>query len=137
MSGGGIYVYASNNNLAIIDSKCYYYRQIHQSNHPYSSGYPISQNKPYVIYKSSINISSAIEIVLLFDSLTNIRSTLDSINIYDNDIDRNLIETYTDAYPGIHLAPATLPPIIYIEFHGPDNSNTPYVKFLSNISVEY
>jgi hypothetical protein len=83
LSGGGVYVYATNHNIAILNLHCYLYREIYQSHHPYSSGVA-NNNEVYVIYSATINATDAIELVLVFDSLTNIRSSLDGISIYDN-----------------------------------------------------
>lgn len=100
--GGGIYAQSNHEGLKVIDSNAYWSMTTVESDHPYYSedavidpgGQSATQQ---VIMSETVTIYDAEELILYFDLLT---SFVDTLNIYDNSIDRNLLWRCVDQVPG-------------------------------------
>ena len=82
--GGGIFMQNQNNFFMMLDLQAYQNLTIVQSEHPYQSGEPSSQDNPYIILEKNVNIPEADRLIIEFDPLTDIDS-LDEILIYTNE----------------------------------------------------
>jgi hypothetical protein len=130
ITGGGLNIVSNNLNFAILDYDSYNNFQIVQSEHPYESFCPKEENQPFVIINATIQIVNTTGFILIFNHLTKIGNQ-DIFNIYDNNINRNLIYQYEGTeFPGVELPSVSITgDSFYYEFTGPmDEASCSYVQ---------
>jgi hypothetical protein len=88
-NGGGVFVTSEHENFLVTDMNTFAGLQTLETEHPYEAeSYDTVTSTRDVIYSSTMTIYGATELLLVFDLQTVFRN---SLSIYDNSVDRNLL----------------------------------------------
>ena len=119
-NGGGLYLDQLNDNFVIVSSSVYKQTQVVQTTHPYQS-LPPQNNVPQIILNQTITIEDADELIIVFDSQTELSGN-DPFSIWTNSSREELLfmNNQYDPWPGIARPPLRFRlNSIFIELSGP------------------